>query len=116
MSNNNGKRSVVEIKENPVAAKPAETTETNGQETPAEANVKYTFGYCLRHPIKATKHAFEEHPVAATVTSVGLAGALAFGAKCLASAFGGDDSEDEDDEELEDELEDEDENNEEDEI
>ena len=111
MSNNNGKK-IVEIKENDAAKVPATTPETNGQQTPAEEDVKYTFGYCLRHPIKALKHAAKEHPVATSVAGVATVGVVGFGVKCLCEALGGEKT-DEDDEELDDVLDDEDEDDEE---
>ena len=114
MSRKNRTEKIVKIEEKPkTPANTPENPDTNGQENPAEANVQYTFGYCLRHPIKAVKHAFDEHPVASTAAGVAVAGGLAFGVKCLVDAIGGGDGTDEEAEDLDDVLEDEDEDDEE---
>lgn len=94
MATNNGGRKTVDIKENPKKA--PETPETKGQETPEE-DVKYTFGYCVRHPFKSIKHAFTEHPVVSGVITTATVGGLAIVGKAIVGALGGDDETDQDD-------------------
>lgn len=110
---NNGKK-IVEIKENPNPAKKPEGNPAENDQPKEGEDVKYTFGYCLRHPIKAYKHAAEEHPVATGVTSGGAILGLAFLGKVIIDAFtGGETAETvEEDDELDDVLEDEDEDDE----
>lgn len=93
MATNNGGKKTVEIKENPKKA--PETPAANNQTN--EEDVKYTFGYCLRHPIKSVKHAFAEHPVATSVVGTAAIGGLAFAGKCIVAALGGDDEDDTED-------------------
>jgi hypothetical protein len=110
MATKNEGSKVVDIKENPAKNEPAKTNgegqETNG----ATETEKVSF---WKHPIKWTKKKFEDHPVAATTTSVVGIGLLAFAAKCIAEALGGENSEENNEET--DVLDDEEEDNEEDE-
>jgi len=97
-------KKIVKIEENP-APKTPETPADNGQ-TPKEDEVKYTFGYCLRHPIKAAKHAFEEHPVVSGAVGVTLLGGVALGVKALVDSFNSSEETEEEDDVLDDPLED----------
>lgn len=94
MATKNDGKKIVEIKENPAKKEPEAPNTNEGQNTPEQTEVKYTFGYCLRHPFKAIKHAWDEHPVATGVVSTAAVGGLAFLVKVVADALSGGETED----------------------
>lgn len=110
MSGQNGGKKLTFEDKKTKADVPA-TTDGNGQNNQGDNGEKLRF---REHPIKWVKSKFEEHPVGATVVTVGGIGVLGFIGKCVVDALGGGESEDS--EELDDcEDYDEDEDDEEDE-
>ena len=106
MANKNEGKKIVNITEKNPAPKAPETPENNGQQTPGENEVKYTLGYCIMHPIKAVKHAWDKHPVATGVTGTVVAGGLVVAIKAIVDAIGGGNNTEEVEEDLDDVLED----------